>query len=104
MRKIILVTGILAGAGICATTFTGTVGAADLGLPEGQPQAVSPAECGPCGCLGVTYERHAVLLSTYGAGFDPRNYDTTQPHYYFGPVRAFPRYTVDGVPVTEGHC
>jgi hypothetical protein len=30
------------------------------------------------------------LESTYGTGFDPRNYDTTEPHHYLGPVRAWP--------------
>ncbi|HTV28343.1 MAG TPA: hypothetical protein VMF32_11225 [Xanthobacteraceae bacterium] len=54
--------------------------------------------CGPCGCLGVTYVYHRVLETTYGLGFDPRNYDTTEPHFYFGPMRAWPRYLVDGRP------
>jgi hypothetical protein len=34
------------------------------------------------------------LETTYGIGFDPRNYDLTEPHHYFGPVRAYPRYWV----------
>jgi hypothetical protein len=32
------------------------------------------------------------LRSTYGVGFDPRNYDTTEPRYYFGRMRAYPQY------------
>ena len=32
------------------------------------------------------------LETTYGVGFDPRNFDTTEPHYYYGPVRAWPHY------------
>jgi hypothetical protein len=47
---------------------------------------------------------HRTLESTYGLGFDPRNYNQTEPHYYFGRVRAFPRYFVDGVPVDPGPC
>jgi hypothetical protein len=53
------------------------------------------ASCGPCGCLRVDFDYHRELRSTYGTGFDPRNYDETQPHYYFGPVRAYPRYSGD---------
>jgi hypothetical protein len=69
--------------------------AADLGVA---PQAGAPV-CPPCGCLTVSYVYHPELRSTYGTGFDPRNYDETQPRYYFGPVRAYPRFFVDGVPV-----
>jgi hypothetical protein len=35
------------------------------------------------------------LRSTYGIAFDPRNFDETQPYYYFGPVRAYPRFWCD---------
>ena len=35
------------------------------------------------------------LRSTYGVAFDPRNFDETQPYYYYGPVRAWPRYWCD---------
>lgn len=95
-------------AGIAAATviaLADPVAAADLPLPESAAQAqnTAPAECGPCGCVTVTYDYHRELRSTYGAGFDPRNTDETQPHYYFGPPRAFPRYFVDGVPV-PGPC
>jgi hypothetical protein len=45
-------------------------------------------------CLHVSYVRHRELRTTYGIGFDPRNYDTTQPHYYYGPMRTYPRYWV----------
>jgi hypothetical protein len=51
--------------------------------------------CGCCGCLGVTYDYHRELRSTYGAHFDPRNYDQTEPHYHFGRVRAYPHYWTD---------
>jgi hypothetical protein len=64
--------------------------AADLQVP-----AVEAAECGPCGCVHVTYDYHRELRSTYGVAFDPRNFDQTQPYYYFGPVRAWPRYWCD---------
>ena len=63
--------------------------AADLQVP---PRAVQADLCGPCGCLNVTWDRHRELLSTYGLGFDPRNFDTTQPYFYYGRVRAYPHY------------
>ncbi len=62
-----------------------------------------PVYCGPCGCLSISYTYHPELRSTYGLGFDPRNYDTTQPHYYFGGMRAFPQYYIDGLPA-PGSC
>lgn len=52
--------------------------------------------CGRCGCLRVSYVYHRELRSTYGLSFDPRNYDQTEPHYYWGPVHAYPRYFVEG--------
>ncbi len=55
--------------------------------------------CGACGCLNVRYVHHRELRSTYGVGFDPRNFDQTEPHYYFGPVQAYPRYWVGADPV-----
>jgi len=64
--------------------------ATDLQVP-----AVEAAECGPCGCVHVSYDYHRELRSTYGVAFDPRNFDQTQPYYYFGPVRAWPRYWCD---------
>ena len=51
--------------------------------------------CGPCGCLHVSYAYHRELRSTYGLNFDPRNFDQTQPYYFLGPVRAYPRYWCD---------
>lgn len=76
--------------------------AAELTVPKG-PAYAAPANCGPCGCLTVTYVYHRQLESTYGLSFDPRNYDQAVPHYYMGPVRRYPRYFVDGVPV-HGSC
>ena len=68
--------------------------AAELQLPP--PAHVRQvAECGPCGCVNVTYDYHRELRSTYGVSFDPRNFDQTQPYYYFGPVRAYPRFWCD---------
>jgi hypothetical protein len=55
--------------------------------------------CGPCGCLHVSYVYHRELRSTYGTGFDPRNFDQTQPYYYFGRVQAYPRYWVSVEPL-----
>jgi hypothetical protein len=55
--------------------------------------------CGPCGCLHVSNVYRRELRSTYGLSFDPRSFDQTEPYYYFGPVRAYPRYWVDAEPV-----
>lgn len=61
-----------------------------------------PIDCGRCGCLHMTYVYHRVLEATYGAGFDPRSFDQTEPYYYWGGVRPFPRFWVDaGGPVTK---
>jgi hypothetical protein len=78
----------VAAAGLLA----GSARAAELGVPGPGVQA---AECGPCGCLHVAYDYHRELRSTYGTGFDPRNFDETQPYYYYGSVRAWPRYWCD---------
>jgi hypothetical protein len=88
---------------ICAMVLSGPIGAAELPLPGPAVTEGSPTDCGPCGCLETTYVYHRDLRATYGTSFDPRNYDTTQPHYYFGPMRAYPRYSVNGMPV-PGHC
>lgn len=86
-----LLIGILAAAG--GTVTTGFARAADL-------QVVAPTSygatrwCGCCGCLHVGHVHHRELRTTYGTGVDPRNYDTQEPHYYFGPVRSYPRYWV----------
>ena len=48
------------------------------------------SRCGPCGCLHVSYVHHRELRSTYGTGLDPRNFDETQPHYYYGPDTSLP--------------
>jgi hypothetical protein len=100
MRKMAL---IVAGLGASFwLALPGPVKAADL-APE--PRAAGRiVQCGPCGCLRVTFDYHRELGSTYGSGFDPRNYDETEPHYYFGPVRAYPRYTTDGDSTTDGRC
>ena len=75
-----------------AGLLAGSARAAELGVPGPGVQA---AECGPCGCPHVAYVYHPELRSTYGLAFDPRNFDQTQPYYYFGPVRAWPRYWCD---------
>jgi hypothetical protein len=59
--------------------------------------------CGCCGCLGVTFDYHRELRSTYGTQFDPRNFDQTEPYYYFGRVRAYPRFWVDRGPLESGY-
>jgi hypothetical protein len=77
--------GLAATAGLLA----GSARAADLGVPGPGVQA---ADCWPCGGCNVAYDYHRELQTTYGLGFDPRNYDTTEPHFYLGPVRAYPQY------------
>jgi len=71
--------------------------AADKDVPRqvGAASSSRPYYCGCCGCLYVTYDYHRELLSTYGAHFDPRNYDETEPHYHFGRVRGYPQYWND---------
>jgi hypothetical protein len=95
MSKIILVFGGLLAALVMASPAS--LGAAELEAPAvAAPRAPAPADCGPCGCLRVEYVYHRELLSTYGLSFDPRNFDTTEPYYYFGRIRRYPRYLVDG--------
>jgi hypothetical protein len=95
----VLVLGVVTAAGV-PTVPVSAVGA-ELVAP-----AVAHARyhyaahwSGLCGCLHVGYVYHRELRTTYGSGFDPRNFDQTEPHYYFGPVRAYPRYWVDADPV-----
>jgi hypothetical protein len=66
--------------------------AAELTAPSRAPRIHHAEECGPCGCVHITYDYHRELRSTYGIAFDPRNFDQTQPYYYFGAVRAYPRF------------
>jgi hypothetical protein len=86
MAKPLIAAFVLAAT---AGLLAGSTRAADLGVPGPGEQA---AYCGPCGCLQVTYDYHPKLRSTYGLAFDPRNFDTTEPHFYYGPVRAWPHY------------
>jgi hypothetical protein len=53
-------------------------------------------QCGYCGCLHVSFDRHRGVESTYGLDFDPRNFDQTEPYFYLGKVRTYPQYWVDG--------
>ena len=97
MTRSILAMAVQLGVIVLAAPLS----AADLSVQVGVPQSRNPATiyCGPCGCLQVAYVHHRELRSTYGLAFDPRNYDQTEPHFYFGPVKAYPRYFVDDVPV-----
>jgi hypothetical protein len=85
MAKPLIAAFVLAATGLLA----GSARAAELGVPGPGVQA---AECWPCGPCHVFYTYHPELRTTYGVGFDPRNYDTTEPHFYYGPVRAWPHY------------
>lgn len=84
---------VLALAGLTATRLAAT--AADLPNPHHHNLTIG---CGPCGCLHVSYLYHRELQSTYGLNFDPRDFDRTEPYYYLGRLRAYPRYWVDGDP------
>jgi len=84
-----LVVGTMAVAG--APAGIGSAVAADLPVPAERGAA---HWCGTCGCLHTTYVYHRELKATYGIGFDPRSYDSTEPHYYYGAVRPYPRYWV----------
>jgi hypothetical protein len=96
---------VLAPAGLAALLLAAApAAAADLRVPPRVAGAHVWPRCGPCGCLQVRYVYHRTLESTYGLSFDPRNYDQTEPHYYLGRVRAYPRYFVDGVPIDPGPC
>ena len=90
MAKPLIAAFVLAAT---AGLLAGSARGADLGVPGPGVQAAD--ECGPCGCVRVTYDYHRELRSTYGLAFDPRNFDQTQPYYYFGPDRAWPRYWCD---------
>jgi hypothetical protein len=93
-RTSALLASLAVAAGV--TTTASYVKAADL--PILAPARYAARWCGPCGCLHRAYVYHRELRTTYGIGFDPRNYDMTEPHYYYGPVRAYPRYWVSAVP------
>jgi hypothetical protein len=70
--------------------------AAELPLPAPLARVHHTAFwCGECGCLHKSYVYHRELRSTYGTSFDPRNFDQTEPHFFFGRMRAYPRYWVD---------
>jgi len=91
---------VMLGAGITSLFVAlswSTLKAADLNVPPRVGAAYVP-QCGPCGCLRVAHVYHRSLEATYGASFDPRSYDETRPHYTFGPVRAYPRYFIEGGP------
>lgn len=81
---------------VCAMPMTNPAAAADLAVP-----APVASTCPRCGCLQVWHIQHRELRSTYGLDYDPRNYDQTEPHYYYGPVRSYPRYAVEGAPPIE---
>ncbi len=75
----------------------GTADAADQQPPtwKAAPYHAGLPHCSCCGCLRVTKEYHRELKSTYGLGFDPRNFDQTEPTFRLGRVREYSRYWVD---------
>lgn len=109
MPRSMLVLGAVAGAVVLASP--GPIGAAELlsptrGAHVHYAHVRASAGCGYCGCLHVAYVRHRELRSTYGLKFDPRDYDTAEPRYFYGRVRSYPRYFVEGSPVASvpGSC
>ena len=89
----VCIVAVLAIADLAAVPVSAS--AADLLYPRHHNLAVG---CGPCGCLHVSYVYHRELQSTYGLGFDPRDFDQTEPYYYLGRMRAYPRYWLDAGP------
>ena len=79
--------------GLAAFMLPVSASAADLPISV-RPNRSATLWCGECGCLHKSYVYHRELRSTYGISFDPRNYDQTEPHYYLGRMRAYPRYWV----------
>jgi hypothetical protein len=94
MSKQIASVCILAALAVAGGGVPVSATAADLLYPRHQVLG-----CGPCGCPHVSYVYHRELLLTYGPSFDPRDFDQTEPHYYFGQMRAYPRYWVDATPM-----
>lgn len=93
-RSMLFVGGVV---GVFMMASSGSLGAAELETPALSGAHVRvPLDCGPCGCLQVEYVYHRELRSTYGLSFDPRNFDTTEPYYYFGPMRRYPRFRAEG--------
>ncbi len=85
-----LIVGAVTAIGLPSATKPAA--AADLQVPAVHERA---AYCGPCGCLHVTFDYHREVRSTYGLNYDPRNFDTTEPYFYLGPMRAYPQYSCD---------
>jgi hypothetical protein len=91
-----MLSGLVAGMAAIAAAISLMVPAGAAELPvRGARSHHAVAWCGPCGCLRVSYVYHREILTTYGTGFDPRNYDQTRPHFYLGAVRRYPRYWVE---------
>ena len=95
-------TGLAAIAVLAAVALSQSAVGAELDRPRhvhAHPRVAPAIYCGCCGCLRVTFDYHRELRSTYGTRFDPRNFDQTEPYYYFGRVRPYPRFWVerDGV-------
>ena len=86
-------------AAVGLSTVPHSAGAAELQVPIHMRHRHTASWCGPCGCLHVSYDYHRELRSTYGLSFDPRNFDQTQPYYFLGRVRAYPRYWCDAEPL-----
>lgn len=90
MRKNL--TGVAAIALVAAMALTPSAHAADARVPRhAAHQRVYEYNDG-CGCWHVTIVYHRELLYTYGWNVDPRKFDQTEPYYYHGAVRAYPRF------------
>jgi len=92
-RSVMRIAFVLAVGG---AVWSSAVEAADFAAPHRAIVRSRVKRCDDaCGCWYSYYVRHRVLLSTYGAGFDPNNYDFTEPHYFYGPERVYTRYSRD---------
>jgi hypothetical protein len=98
MPSSILALAIVLSATVVIAARPTPINAADLAAPTAHAakNRVVRRSCGVCGCLRVVYSYHRRLWFTYGLGFDPRNYDMTEPHFHLGRVRAYPQYVEGG--------
>ena len=87
-----LLLGVAAAVGAMPAT---PAAAADLAVPA--PVARVPEVRVPSRMAHPT----PVVAVDLRSGLRPAELRQTEPHYYYGPVRAYPRYAVEGAPPVE---
>ena len=85
--------------GTIMLTLSGSLSATELRVPSGvgAPISVSAAASALPMLTTPNCVRPTASVSTRV------NYDTTEPHYYFGQMRHYPQYYIDGL-ATHGTC